>query len=71
VLIRIVGSGCIEILGRRLTIFIVIAAWRCEKMVEKAAFLFIIVVEACVVVASVVRIRLVTVVVITIITFCS
>jgi hypothetical protein len=40
-------------------------------MVEKAAFLFIIVVEACVVIASVMRVRLVTVVVITVITFCS
>jgi hypothetical protein len=39
-------------------------------MVEKTAFLIIIVVEACVV-ASVVRVRLVTVVVITVITFCS
>jgi hypothetical protein len=40
-------------------------------MVEKAAFLFIIVTEAVVVIASVVRVRLITVVVITIITFCS
>jgi hypothetical protein len=40
-------------------------------MVEKAAFLFIILVEACVIIASVVRVRLVTVVVITVIMFCS
>jgi hypothetical protein len=40
-------------------------------MVEKAAFLFIIVVEACVVIASVMRVRLITVVVITVIMFCS
>ncbi len=70
-LIRIVGSCCIKISGRRLTIFIVIAAWRCEQMVEKAAFLFIILVETCVIVTSVMRVRLVTVVVITVITFCS
>jgi hypothetical protein len=71
VLIRIVGSCCIKILGRRLTIFIVITAWRCEQMVEKAAFLFIIVTEAVVVIASVMRVRLITVIVITIIMFCS
>jgi hypothetical protein len=41
-------------------------------MVEKAAFLFIIIIlEACVVVASVMRVRLVTVIIITVITFCS